>query len=199
MMQNDFITALVDPTRPVPGGGATAAYVGVIALALFEKIVRVEMRRRPGAAATEPWDDLLEQTVTLTKSLRRLCERDAASYRHLVRTKTSGGSRAEVLQALQQAIDCPLQIMEQACQALDCVSRAAAHVKSHLLSDLKVVCELLDAAGRGARHIAQANVILLADQKRQADDYARLDRLRDLGCIAFQRAETAIQQSDDKI
>ncbi len=199
MMQDDFITALADPTRPVPGGGATAAYVGTIALALFEKMVRVEIRRHQGATAREPWDDLLEQILTLTKSLRRLCDRDAASYLHLARIKSSGGSPAEVLQALQQAIDCPLQMMEQAGQALGCVSLAAAHVKSHLLSDLQVVCELLDAVIRGAGHIARANVILMADQKLQADYYARLDRLGELGRTAFQRAEAAIQQSDDKI
>ena len=197
-MQDDFIKALADPTQPIPGGGAAAAYAGTIALALFEKIVRVEMRRRRKNTEGVQWQDLLEQALALAKSFHQLRERDAESYLQLARAKKSGKSQAEVTNTLQQATDCPIRIMEQACKALVCVSQAAEHVKSHLLSDLQVVCKLLGAAGRGAGHIAQANLSLMTDPEMQAGYQDRLNRLHELITDELKRAKAAILQSCGK-
>ena len=194
-MLDDFIKTLADPARPIPGGGAAAAYAGSVALALFEKIVRVEMRRRQNISENTQWPDLLDQVLTLTQSFRRLRDRDAQSYLHLAQIKRSGRSQAEVTEALKQATDCPLQIMEQSCRALGCVSQASEHVKSHLLSDLQVVCELLSAAGRGACHIAQANLILMADPDVRADYQDRLNTLDDRSRATRKLANASILQS----
>lgn len=197
-MQDAFIKALADPAQPIPGGGAAAAYAGSVALALFEKVVRVEMRRRQNVSENIKWQALLDQVATLAKSFRRLRDRDAESYLHLMQVKSSGRSQAEVAAALKQATDCPIRIMEQACKALGCVSQTAEHVKRHLLSDLQVVCELLGAAGRGARHIAQANSTLMADPDLKADYQGRLNRLHDLSSETLKLAKASILQSYDK-
>lgn len=195
-MQDSFIKALADPSRPIPGGGAAAAYAGAVALALFEKIIRVEMRRHRDVAANEHWQDLLDQVSTLAKSFQRLRDRDGESYLNLAQAKRSGKSPAEVEAALKQATDCPIRIMEQACQALDCVLRAAEQVKTHLHSDLQVVCELLGGAGRGAQHIAQANLALMTDPDVRAGYQRRLNRLNDLSGETLKLAKASIPQGD---
>jgi formiminotetrahydrofolate cyclodeaminase len=198
MMQDNFTKALADPARPIPGGGAASAYAGSVALALFEKIIRVEMRRNRVVAENGHLQDLLDQVTALAKSFRRLRDRDAESYLYLARARSSGKNPAEVASALKQATDCPIRIMEQACKTLDCVSQAAEHIKKHLLSDLQVVCELLGAAGRGAYHIAQANLTLMTDPDVQADYQDRLNRLYDLSSETLKLAQGSILQRYEK-
>jgi len=197
-MKQPFIKALADPAQPIPGGGAAAAYAGSVALALFKKIAQVEMRRYKGVSGAPPWDDLLNQVIALDEKLYRLRDEDGESYLRLAQAKKSGSGKAEVASALRQAIDCPIRIMEQAYQALGCVSQTAEHFKRHLLSDLQVVCELLGAAGRGAHHIARANLSLISDPNVKAEYQNRLDRLHGLGCDALKLTEASILQSCDK-
>ena len=91
-----------------------------------------------------------------------------------------------------------MKIMEQAYEALSCVSQTAKNCKAHLLSDLQVVCELLGAAGGGAYHIIRANLRLTADPILKADYQNRLNNLYDYGAEALKQAQDSILQSYDK-
>ena len=191
-MHNSFLSDLSNPEQPIPGGGAVAAYTGVVGLALLEKIVRIEMRRDPSASEDHSWEELLAQIAVLSKNLYRLRDEDGKSYMRLAKAKASGRGEVEVSAALQQATDCPMKIMKQVDNALSCVSQASEHCKKHLLSDLQVVSELLGAAGRGAFHIAQANLPLMTDPILKADYQDRLAGLNDSCCEALKLLETLI-------
>ncbi|HYR02942.1 MAG TPA: cyclodeaminase/cyclohydrolase family protein, partial [Syntrophobacteria bacterium] len=59
--------------------------------------------------------------------------------------------------AWEQAIACPVRIMEEAHDALLLAREAGEHCKGHLVADVLVVLQLLRAGWRGAYHIASAN------------------------------------------
>ncbi|MBU0985978.1 MAG: cyclodeaminase/cyclohydrolase family protein [Proteobacteria bacterium] len=194
-MQNSFIIALADPGQLVPGGGAAAAYAGTVGLALFQKIIGIELRRPQGAGEHFSWADLLFQVSALNESLYRLRDADGKSYMRLAQAIASGKSREQVASALKKAVDCPVQIMEKVYEALGHIPQTAGNCKGHLLSDLLVVCELLGSAGRGAYHIIRANLQRMADPVSKADYQRRVDRLYDLSCEALKLAQVSILQS----
>jgi formiminotetrahydrofolate cyclodeaminase len=198
IMHDSFIAALSNPNQPVPGGGSAAAYAGSVGLALLEKIVRLEMRRYPDGSEPWLWKDLLNQVSALSESLYRLCDEDGKSYLFLAETKALGKTEKEIAAALKQAIECPMNILEQTHKALRCVSVAAEQCKRHLLSDLQVVCELLGAAGRGAYYISMANLRSITDPVSKADYQGRLTNLHARSRELIKRAEASILESGPK-
>lgn len=197
-MTDSFLSDLSNPESPIPGGGAAAAHTGVVGLALLEKIIRIEMRRYQGPPENSPWPNLLDQVSALCKNLYRLRDEDGKTYLRLSHVKKSGGSEEEVASVLKESIECPMKIMKQTHGALGCVAQAAKYCKKHLISDLRVVCELLGAAGRGADHIARANLLLMVDPIAKADYQSRINRRYTEGCDAIQLAEDSILKNDGK-
>ncbi|MBW2603621.1 MAG: cyclodeaminase/cyclohydrolase family protein [Deltaproteobacteria bacterium] len=193
-MTDSFLSDLSSPEQSIPGGAAAAAHVGVVGLGLLEKIIRIEMRRYPGPSEDSPWENLLDQVSTACNTLYRLRDEDGRIYMRLVRVKKSDAGPEKVASVLEQAIDCPMKIMEQTRKALGCVAQTAKYCKKHLLSDLNVVCELLGGAGRGAGHIARANLHLMTDPIKKAEYRNRLDRHFTMGCEAIESAEGSIQK-----
>ncbi|MGD8370290.1 MAG: cyclodeaminase/cyclohydrolase family protein [Syntrophobacterales bacterium] len=191
-MEDTFLEALAKP-EVVPGGGAAAAHGAVLGLALLEKIVRVEgQRQRDGSEANAKWGDLLEEVRTSAKVFLQLREEDGAAYLRFAEARNSGDGEREVIAALEEAIECPMKIMEAAQHCLSSVSQVGKHCKGHLLSDLLVVCDLLQAANLGAYRIAQANLLVMADYSRKGEYQRRLSRLRERSSEAFQQTEKGI-------
>jgi formiminotetrahydrofolate cyclodeaminase len=166
-MDDAFLKALAQ-ARPDPGGGAAAAHSAAMGLALLEKVVRLEHRRQP--LEEEPgsfWSDLLAQVRLVAASLQRLQAEDVEAYFQLTRARTQGAPNA-LAAALDEAVACPLRIMQQAQEGLCLLLRGGARCRPHLISDLLVACELLGAAYRGAHHIARANLPLMGESSRRA-------------------------------
>jgi formiminotetrahydrofolate cyclodeaminase len=174
-MVDSFIDALAKP-KPVPGGGAAAAHGACVGLALLEKIVKVELQRSRDSSDAE-WKNLLQEVKKSSSTLLRLRDEDGRAYVSFAQAKTFGKGKREVLEALQQAIDCPIRIMEEANEALSFVARAGNRCKGHLLSDLLVVCELLRATISGIYRIAQANLSLMAESTKRKEYQGRLEKL----------------------
>jgi formiminotetrahydrofolate cyclodeaminase len=169
-METSFLKAVAQ-ARPDPGGGAAAAHVAALGMALLEKVVGLE-RRRQGLAGPSgfPWPDLLAQVRQVSAALLRLQEEDVKAYFRLTRARTAGDPE-ELASALEEAVACPLRIMQQAQEGLALIARGGGACKFHLVSDLLVACELLGAAFRGAYHIARANLALM-DQDPRRDIWA---------------------------
>jgi formiminotetrahydrofolate cyclodeaminase len=159
-MDSAFLKALARP-RPDPGGGAAAAHSAALGLALLEKVVRLEHQRlRPAPRARLDWDDLLARAQAASAALRRLQAEDVQAYSRLARARAADDPEA-LAAALEEAVACPLRIMQQAQDGLALMSQVGASCALHLISDLLVACELLGAAFRGAHHIARANLPLM--------------------------------------
>jgi formiminotetrahydrofolate cyclodeaminase len=166
-MDSAFLEALAQ-TRPDPGGGAAAAHGAALGLALLKKVVKLEQQRQEsGRGAHFPWDDLLKRARQVATAVGRLQKEDVQAYFNLTQARNSGGSE-KLAAALEEALGCPLRIMQQAQEGLALISQAGARCRMHLLSDLLVGCELLGAAFRGAHHIAHDNLLRMRSSSRRA-------------------------------
>jgi formiminotetrahydrofolate cyclodeaminase len=164
-MNSTFLHALSQP-RPDPGGGAAAAHSAALALALVEKVVRLEQQRQ-SAEGNLSWDNLLERVHRVSAALERLQNEDIQAYFQLF--QALGHSAPEKLAAaLEEAIGCPLRMMQQTQEGLALLFQAGARCQLPLLADLLVATELLGAAFRGAYHIARANLLLMPTGSRRA-------------------------------
>ena len=85
----------------------------------------------------------------------------------LARARTQGDPD-KMAAALDEAVACPLRIMQQAQEGLALMAQGGAGCAPHLVADLLVACELLGAAFRGAHHIARANLPLMRQASRRA-------------------------------
>jgi formiminotetrahydrofolate cyclodeaminase len=166
-MDSVFLHALAQ-ARPDPGGGAAAAHAAALGMALLEKVVRLEQERKTTELNPHfPWDGLLRQVRRVAAALLRLQKEDIQAYFNLTRARGTGDLE-KVAAALEEAMGCPLRIMQQAQEGLALIAQGGARCKKHLLSDLLVACELLGAAFRGAYHIALANLLLMSRSSRRA-------------------------------
>ena len=185
-MDSPFLHALAQ-ARPDPGGGAAAAHGAAMGLALLEKVVRLEQQRQGVDGRPDfPWDDLLRRVRQVTEALLRLQEEDILAYFNLVEARGSRDAN-KLAGALEEALGCPLRIMQQAQEGLALIAQGGARCKMHLVADLLVACELLGAAFRGAHHIARANLLLLHQTARRvvwAEDLA----------ITLRAAEAVLRQ-----
>lgn len=191
-MVDSFIDALARP-YPVPGGGAAAAHGACVGLALLEKIVQVELQRSRDSSEAE-WRNLLQEVKKSSSTLLQLRDEDGRAYARFAQAKTFGKGETEVLEALQQAIECPTRIMAEANEAVNFVARAGVHCKGHLLSDLLVVCELLRATTSGAHRIAQANLSLMEASPKRNEYQDRLEQLLTGSRELYESAVSALVQ-----
>ncbi len=166
-MDSAFLQALAQ-ARPDPGGGAAAAHSAALGLALLSKVVQLEHRRQgPEGRPGFPWGDLLDRVRRVGAAVRRLQEEDVRAYFQLTKAQANG-TPEELAAALEEALACPLRIMQEAQEGLALISQGGARCKLHLVSDLLVASELLGAAWRGAHHIARANLSLMRQESRRA-------------------------------
>jgi formiminotetrahydrofolate cyclodeaminase len=166
-MDSAFLQALAQ-AQPDPGGGAAAAHSAALGLALLAKVVQLEHRRQgPGNSPKISWGDFLTRVRLVAAALLRLQEEDVRAYFKLTQACSSGDS-LEMAAALDEAVACPLRIMQQAQEGLAMMAQAGAGCALHLVADLMVACELLGAAWRGAHHIARANLPLMPQDSRRA-------------------------------
>jgi formiminotetrahydrofolate cyclodeaminase len=166
-MDSAFLQALAQ-ARPDPGGGAAAAHSAALALALLSKVVQLEHRRQgPGKNLRFHWGDLLTRVRLVIAAFLRLQEEDVQAYFALTQAWASRGPM-EMAAALEEAVACPLRIMQQAQEGLALMAPAGAGCALHLVADLLVAGELLGAAWRGAHHIARANLPLMPQDSRRA-------------------------------
>ena len=191
-MVDTFIEALAKP-KPVPGGGAAAAHGACVGMALLEKIVQVELRRSRDSSGAE-WKNLLQEVQKSSSTLLQLRDEDGKAYVRFAQAKTFGKGKTEVLQALQQAIECPIRIMQEANEAFNFVARVGMHCKVHLLSDLLVVGELLEASISGAHRIAQANLSLMEASPERNEYQHRLEQLLTASMVLYESLVSELVQ-----
>lgn len=182
-----FIQELAQP-RPDPGGGAAAAFGGMVGLALLEKVAQLEAQRPANQGNRQAWEEKLEQIRRLTEDLDRLREEDVLAYRHLARVLNSGAPDPERQEVIKFATAVPREIMARAGEALGLVAWVGAACKKHLVSDLQVAREFLGAALQGAYHIARANLPLLADLATHEEFSRKLSEAAAQGNEAFLQA-----------
>lgn len=186
-MKESFLKQLAKP-RPDPGGGAAAAYGASLGLALLEKIAHLEYGRRHNVTdIAHSWPQLLAEITELNTDFSRLIESDVEAYRRLVVTRSSG-SKNLLSDAIDHAINCPVEIMTKIRQALALAYRLGGLCKQPLVADLLVAVEFFGASLRGAHHIAVANVSLIENTTKRAIVQTRLSKQLDAGLKVAEKA-----------
>ncbi|MBI4644408.1 MAG: cyclodeaminase/cyclohydrolase family protein [Deltaproteobacteria bacterium] len=186
-MTSSFLEQLSQP-QPDPGGGAAAAYGGMLALALLEKVAQLEAQRPANQGDRQVWEEKLEQLKQLSEDLDRLREEDVRAYAQMAQVRASGCQGPEWQEAIKYALEVPQEIMARAREALGLVAWAGARCRKHLVSDLQVAREFLGAALLGAYHIAWANLPLVEDESRRQDFSQQLVQAETQGRQAFREA-----------
>jgi formiminotetrahydrofolate cyclodeaminase len=181
--------------RSDPGGGAAAAYGAGLGLALLEKVVRLEGRRRPNpeGVPTRAWEEALTRLRLLAETLAHLRGEDVRAYFELTAARASGDA-ARLADAVQEAVACPRQIAAQALEALKLLAWTGEHCQRHLVSDLLVAGEFLGAALRGALHIAAANLPLVTSGEDRRVLAAELSQAGREGEDLYQRVQADLME-----
>jgi methenyltetrahydrofolate cyclohydrolase len=179
---SSFLENLARP-QPDPGGGAAAAYTALLALALLEKVSRLELSRHPsGDDRYALWQDQLKVVGGLRVEFARLCRDDVRAYQRLATSITSGEKDPKQRHgAVLGAIDCPHEMIRMVHPALEVGAGVGRFCRKHLVGDVLVSIELLGAALQGAYHIASANLPLLTDVCERQSVGVKLARSRDFG------------------
>jgi len=190
-MTHSFLKQLSQP-RPDPGGGAAAAYGGMVALALLAKVVQLEAQRPGNQGQRQDWQRKLAQIKQLTADLDRLREEDVRAYAQMVQMRASDARGQDWQEAVEYALEVPREIMVRAREALSLLAWAGARCKKHLVSDLQVAREFLLAALQGAFCIARANLPLVAEEERRQEFSRQLAEAETRGRQVFQEAGAAL-------
>jgi len=183
-MTPSFLEQLAQP-RPDPGGGAAAAYGGMVALALLAKVLQLEAQRPAHQGNRQAWEEKLRQIKQLTADLDRLREEDVRAYAQMAQVRASGSRGRERQEAVAYALEVPREIMARAGEALALAAWVGARCRRHLVSDLQVAREFLGAALRGADHIAWANLPLVAEESQRQAFSQKLSQAAQEGRQAF--------------
>jgi formiminotetrahydrofolate cyclodeaminase len=186
-MKGAFLEELSKP-QPNPGGGAAAAYGASVAVALLEKITRLELNRHSEEEREKRlWERRLERVRELAESFSLLREEDVQAYMRLAQARTSGMQGSQLFSAIDMAIRCPAEIMEKAHAALLLLSDAGKECGKHLVSDLQVAGELLKAAMEGAFQIGCANLALVHEVSRREQILEKLSKNRERAWRAYKK------------
>jgi formiminotetrahydrofolate cyclodeaminase len=190
-MSPKFLEALARP-QPDPGGGSAAAFGARVALALMEKVVRLEYQRpRNSDESRAFWEKTWQEIQEIGYKLEDLQEGDIRAYFHLTRA-LAGDDEVALARAVQEAVQCPGEIIIQAHRALNLLISIGPKCRSYLISDLQVACELLGGALLGAYYIARANLPLFRDDQDRRREKARLHEWRDTALASRNRARAAL-------
>lgn len=190
-MAPSFLKQLARP-RPDPGGGAAAAFGGMLALALLAKVVQLEAQRPSHQENRQVWEEKLERIRQLSADLDRLREEDVRAYAQMAQVRASGSRGREWQEAVAYGLQVPQEIMAQAREALALLAWTGGRCRKHLVSDLQVAWEFLGAALQGAHHIARANLPSVADAARRQDFSQKLSQAEHEGRQAFLEASEVL-------
>jgi len=168
-MSPPFLEQLAEP-RPFPGGGSAAAYVGALALALVEKVVRLEIKRsEKDTPATVVWNGRLSTAVNISARFRLLTQEDGRAYARMSSLRAQDCEADVIVESVKEAAMVPVQIIHAAIQGLELVSESVGECRECLVPDLQVSGELLWAVARGAQAIASANIVLLESSAHRVE------------------------------
>jgi formiminotetrahydrofolate cyclodeaminase len=156
--ETTFLSELREP-KPDPGGGSAAAYAGMVALALVEKICILEiLRAKKRRDDHKNLDNLLRQVRLKSDFLKSLAENDVLAYASLAASIKDGLRWPENYEVVTEAIESPYRMILGAIDSLQLVFDIGRSCRQWLIPDLFVALELTRASAKAAFHIAMANL-----------------------------------------
>lgn len=185
---------VLSTSAPVPGGGGASAYVGVLGMALGSMVGNLTLGKKKYADVQEDIQDLLEKSEDIRNKLQKLINKDAEVFYPLSQayglpssTEEEKAEKDKVLQqALIEASMVPLEIAENALEALKLHEEYAKKGTRIAISDVGVGVAFCEAAIKGAKLNVLINTKIMKDKdlKKKIED-----KLSDIEKQGFEIAE----------
>lgn len=170
------VTRLLDAVaakQPTPGGGAVAAVTVATAAALGEMVVRYRIGKKAAEAHKALHKDVTDVLSGLRSAALTLAETDAAAFRRLSALwkldPDDPVRQADWVDAVDSAIDAPLQVMTSGLTVLDALDRVRGTVGTMLRSDLAIAALLAQAGSEAAAWNVRINLPLLGEGAQAAE------------------------------
>jgi len=187
------LTGFVEETAsesPAPGGGSVAAAIGALGAALGTMVANLSAHKRGWDERWEEFSDWAEEGKQAYTNLLALVDRDTEAFKAIMSAfglpKSTSAEEEERNRAIQaaarEAMEVPLQIMEQAIEAMPMIKAMAEIGNPASVSDAGVGALCARAAIRGA----YLNVRINANQ---LGDLAAAEELLDRGSRIEEKAK----------
>lgn len=139
----EFVSSLSAKT-PVPGGGAAAALVAALGVALLSMVANYTKGKLANKKKEFCVSRILRDSQKIYKRLLILVDLDADAYLGVVRAKKATDKQKK--KALQHAGSVPREVCRLCYQAIQLTPFLTKYGNKNLLSDVQIAVELLLAA-----------------------------------------------------
>ncbi len=200
---DDFLDALAS-SAPVPGGGGAAALAGAGGAALGAMSLNLTIGKKKYIPIEEELKSALSELDTLRTIFLFLADKDEEVFLPLSKAyslpkKTEEEQKvrtAYMEQALTDATEVPLQVMDYACQALRVLKKTVELVSPLSVSDTGVAASFLQTAVRGAGMNVLINLKSMKDEFRKERYRERYQRLLSQG---RQLSDEILKRTEERI
>ncbi len=154
---NDFLEVLAS-AEPVPGGGGASGYAAAIGMALGSMVANLTTGKKKYAEYQEEIEQIIKKAELITKELMEFMDKDAEAFEPLAKayglpknTEEEIAVRTRIMeQALKEASEAPLALMEKIMEALVLILRLSEIGSKIAISDAGVGAQMCKAALNGA-------------------------------------------------
>lgn len=177
----------VASSDPAPGAGPSMAWTCTLAAALVEMVCAVSLRQ--GTPHADEVSRRRDRVATLRARVLDLADRDVAAYSRVLavlRERDAPDRGRRVRQALSDAADPPLWIVEIATEVTHLAADAAAQARGAVRGEALTAAVLAEA-------VVRAGIPLVALNLASAPEDSRRTRLDDLAETARAGLDRALQ------
>ncbi len=168
-MRLDQFLGKLASNAPVPGGGGASALAGAVGIALGNMVGALTVGKKKYAAVEADIISANEKACALRNELLLLAEKDAQAFAPLSAAysipKDDPGRAAVMENALREAAQVPLQIMEACCEAIELTTVYAEKGSAIAVSDAGCAAAMCRAALESAALNVYINTKSMQDRK----------------------------------
>ncbi len=169
----------------VPGGGGASALAGCLGAALGKMVAHLTLNRKQYENVWGEMEDVIREEEKLQEELLDLISEDARMFEPLSKaysmprkTPQEMEKRQQVMEeALKDACQVPLQIMEKVCRAIDLAKITAEKGSTLAVSDAGDAAALCAAALKSASLNVYVNTNLMKNRALAEEYNERADRM----------------------
>jgi formiminotetrahydrofolate cyclodeaminase len=171
-LADSSLAALVErvaSSDPAPGAGPSAAWTCALAAALVEMVSAVELAKEPAGAADAA--GRRDRATALRAAALDLADRDVAAYSSVLavlRRRDEPGHGRRLRDALSEAADPPLAIVEIAAEVTRLAADAALSARGGVRGEAMTAAVLAEAVVRAGMPLVDLNLASAPEDPRRA-------------------------------
>ena len=181
---NEFIKVL-SSDAPVPGGGGASGYAAAIGMALGNMVASLTTGKKKYAEYQEEIEEILVKGKRIAQEVMEFMDKDAEAFEPLSKayglpknTEEEIAERTRIMeQALKEASEAPLALMEKIMEALAVILRLSEIGSRIAISDAGVGAQMCKAALNGASLNVFINTKLMKNRELAEQMNARADEM----------------------